>query len=137
MKTKKNVLLIITGIIVILSFQSCKKYPDETVLSLTSRTHRVSNSWKVENYRVNGTDLTSFVADYKEIFSKKGAYSYSWSILNGTGTWAFQNSDEEIKISGNDGKTLRTLVILKLEEKAFWYYYIDGDAKNEFHMIPN
>jgi len=30
----------------------------------------------------------------------------------------------------------KTLTILKLEEKAFWYYYMDGTDKIEFHLIP-
>jgi hypothetical protein len=49
----------------------------------------------------------------------------------------FQNNDEEIKISDSNNQTLRTLKLLKLEEKAFWYYYMEGDDKHELHLVPS
>ncbi|MDZ4664053.1 MAG: hypothetical protein SGJ15_04190 [Bacteroidota bacterium] len=137
MKTKISIVLILMGLIIIPSIQSCKKYAEGPSVSLRTRTERVSNSWKVENYKVNGTDFTSLVSSYNETYSKDGAYSYSWGILNGTGKWAFQNKDTEIKLNGTDGQASRTLFILKLEEKSFWYYYMDGNNKNELHLIPN
>lgn len=114
---------------------SCNKYQDGPSVSFRSRTQRVANTWKVDNYKVNGNDFTSLVQGYTETFSKDGNYSYSWGIINGTGKWAFQNSDSEIKINGTDNQSSETLVILKLEEKQFWYYYMDGSDKKEFHMV--
>lgn len=140
MKTKKTSLAIGLAVIFALTIpaiQSCKKYEEGPVFSVRSRAERVANTWKVENYKINGTDFTSLVSGYSETFTKKGAYSYSWSILSGTGTWKFQNSDTEIKLNGSDGQSSRTLVILKLEEKAFWYYYMDGNDRNELHLIAN
>jgi len=106
------------------------------MLSLRSRAERVANVWKVENYKINGSDYTSLVSSYTETFSKSGGYSYSWGILSGSGNWTFQNSDKEIKLSGNDGQSSRTLFIQKLEEKSFWYYYMDGNDKYELHLVP-
>jgi len=136
-KMKISILLILLGFAMIYTFQSCKKYPDGPLISFRSRTERVSNTWKVENYKVNGNDFTSLVSSYTETFSKNGAYSYSWGILNGSGIWSFQNHDNEIKLSGSDSQSSRTLFILKLEEKSFWYYYMDGSDKHESHMILN
>ena len=119
-----------------LSLGSCKKYAEDTVvIPVVSKTERVSNTWKVENYKVNGTDFTSLVTSYSETFTKEKAYSYDWGLFNGSGSWAFQNSDNEIKLTGSDDQSSRTLVILKLEEKTFWYYYMDGDDKKEYHMV--
>jgi hypothetical protein len=115
--------------------QSCQKYEDGPMISLTSRTSRISNQWKIDNYKVNGTDYTSLVSSYTETFSKSGAYSYSWTLLNGEGTWAFQNNDKEVKLTGNGDQTSRTLFILKLEEKELWYYWMDGNDKHEYHLI--
>lgn len=114
--------------------QGCNKYSDGPILSVVSRTERLANIWKVENYKIDGTDYTSIVTNYTEIFSKSGAYSYDWGILGGSGTWAFQNNDMEVKLTGNDNQTSRTLYILKLEEKALWYYYTDNDKRHEFHL---
>ena len=136
MKIKNNlaVIIVLTGL-VLLGFQSCKKYPDGPMISLTSRTARVANTWKVDNYKINGTDYTSLVSGYTESYTKGGGYSYSWSLLSGTGTWAFQNNDAEIRITGTENQSSVTLFILKLEEKQFWYYIMDGSDKKEYHMI--
>ena len=117
------------------SLQGCQKYEDGPMLSLRTRKERVSNQWVVDNYKINGADYTSLLTNYTETFSKNGAYAYSWSLFNGAGNWAFQNNDMEIKLTGSDKQSSRTLFILKLEEKAFWYYYTKDGERNECHMI--
>jgi hypothetical protein len=136
MKNRKSlgVLVILLGLM-LLGNQSCKKYADNEGISLQTRTERVANDWKVENYKVNGVDFTSLFAGYTETFTTGKAYSYQWGIIEGDGTWAFQNSDEEVRITGGTNQTSRTLFITRLEEKQFWYYYMDGNDKKEFHMI--
>ncbi|MBU3662822.1 MAG: hypothetical protein FGM41_06440 [Bacteroidetes bacterium] len=74
----KNVSTMKAGIIMLLlataslfSIQRCNKYDDGPLVSIRSRTERVSNTWKVENYKVNNDDLTSLVTDYKETFTKE------------------------------------------------------------------
>ncbi len=121
----------------IITVTGCKKYPDGPLLSLHSRTERVANTWKVDNYKVNGNDYTSLVSGYTETYSKDGNYSYTWGSVSGTGSWKFQNSDKEIALTGISNQSSYTLVILKLEEDQFWYYYMDGSDKKEFHMITN
>lgn len=136
MKNKKQwSILIVFAVILLLSIQGCKKYPDGPMISLTSRTERVANSWKVDNYKVNGDDYTSLVAGYTELFSTDGNYSYKFGLISGTGTWAFQNKDAEIRITGTDNQSNVTLYIQKLEEEQFWYYIMDGNDKKEFHMV--
>jgi len=137
-KTKKLSLLAILCIALLMpTIQSCKKYPDGPLISFHSRTERVANTWKVDNYHKNGNDYTSLMAGYTETYTKDGNYSYVWGSLAGTGVWGFQNSDKEIRLTGISHQQSRTLTILKLEEKEFWYYYMDGNDKNEFHMIQN
>lgn len=133
-KIKLTALIILTGLMIV-GIQSCKKYSDGPIISLNSRTERVANTWKVDNYKVNETDLTSLVTDYTETYTKDGNYSFKWGVLSGTGNWAFQNSDTEIRITGTDNQSSETLFIQKLEEKQFWFYYMDGNDTKEFHMI--
>lgn len=136
MKIKLKFVAVVTLIgFMTLGTQSCKKYEDGPMISLRSREARIANNWKVENYKKNDVDYTTFVTDYSEVFSKDGNYSYNWGVFAGNGTWALQNNDQEIKITGNSNQATTTLFILKLEEKTFWYYYMDGDDKKEFHMI--
>ena len=136
MKTLKIIPIAVALCVMIMpGIEGCKKYPDGPAFSLRSRTARVANTWKVDNYKINGDDYTSLVADYSETYSKDGNYSYSWGNFAGTGTWAFQNHDLEIRLTGITNQSSYTMVILKLEEKEFWYYYMDGNDRKEFHMI--
>ena len=137
MKTKNRIstFVILIAVLVIATNMGCKKYPEGPMISFHSRAERVANTWKVDNYKINGSDYTSLVAGYTEMYTKEGNYSYSWGGVNGTGTWVFQNKDSEIRITGTSNQSDYTLVILKLEEKQFWYYYMDGKDKKEFHMI--
>lgn len=134
-KTFKSIAVITFFTILVFSVQSCKKYSEGPLVSFNSRTERVANTWKVDNYKFNGNDYTSLVTNYTETFTKDGNYSYNWGVISGTGTWTFQNKDTEIKITGIDNQSNVTLFILKLEEKQFWYYYMDGTDKKEYHMI--
>jgi hypothetical protein len=136
MKTK-TMSLILSAIFIIATIQSCKKYSEGPAISLRSKAERVANTWKIENYKINGSDYTSLVAGYVETFSKDGNYSYSWISVSGTGKWAFQNDDKEVRITGIDNKSSQTLYILKLKENQLWYYYMDGNDRKEFHLIPN
>jgi hypothetical protein len=138
MKNNTKVLaLIVLGAMMFMGIQSCKKYEEGPLISFTSRTDRVANTWKVDNYKVNGDDYTSLVAGYTETFTKSGDYSYNWGIISGTGSWAFKNNDAEIQLTGIENQASHTLVILKLEKKQFWYYYMDGNDKKELHLVEN
>jgi len=139
MKVTKKISLLATLFIglIVPTIQSCKKYPDGPFISFRSRTERVSHTWKVDNYKVNGNDYTSLMGGYAETYSKDGNYSYSWGSIAGTGTWAFQNHDANIQLTGISNQATHTLIILKLEQTEFWYYYMDGNDKKEFHMIQN
>jgi len=131
----KSIVLLIFISTMIFGAQSCKKYEDGPLISLSTRVSRVANNWKVENYKVNDVDYTSLVADYKETFTTDKNYSFTWGILGGTGTWDFANNYAEVRITGTDNVTSQTLTILKLEQKQFWYYVMDGNDKKEYHMI--
>jgi len=137
MKKGKN-LAVVMLLVALMGFgaQSCSQYPDNSGITLVSKTDRVSRVWKVDNYKLNDVDYTSLVSNYTETYTKDGDYSYQWAILGGTATWTFQNKDAEIQITGLTNQASKTLYIMKLEKNSFWYYYMDGTDKKEFHMIP-
>ena len=135
MKNKKSLTAtFLFSLLMIIGIQSCSKYPENSGIDLTSSKTRLSNVWSVENYKVNDVDLTSLVSSYTETYTKEGLYSYKWGIIEGTGNWVFQNGDKEILIIGSVNQSNRKLYILKLQDKQFWYYYMDGSDRKEFHM---
>ncbi len=135
-KLKLSILSVLAGVFVLTVIPGCNKYPEGPSLSLRTRKARLVNDWRIENYKFNDTDLTSLVTGYSETFTKNDDYSYEWGLANGSGTWAFIEDYEKVKLTGSDDQSSRTLVILKLEEKALWYYYMDGNDRNEYHMVP-
>jgi hypothetical protein len=127
----------ISAAIILLSILfSCKKYEEGPAFSLRSKTERVANNWKVEKFFFNGNDQTSVLGSFTEAYTKDGVYSYKWGSISGSGKWAFEENNTQIKRNGVSGMASYDLVILKLKEKEFWYYYIDGSDKHEFHLIP-
>jgi hypothetical protein len=86
----------------------------------------------------NGTDITSLYvnSNYSETYTKDGTYSYTWTYGSGSGKWAFENSDKQIKRSGVSGQSSVDLTILKLKEKELWFTGTDGGDTYEFHLIP-
>ncbi|HET6990936.1 MAG TPA: hypothetical protein VFJ43_06405 [Bacteroidia bacterium] len=135
MKTLKFffVAILLTAVIL----PGCKKYPDGPSLSLRSRAARVANVWKVESATENGSDITSLLSGYTETYVKNGDYSFVFGSVNGSGKWAFQNNDAEIKVNGVSNQSSRTLTILRLKEKEFWYKFTDNGDTYEYHLIPN
>lgn len=135
--TTKNIFSII--LIIGTSLTGCKKYEDGPALSLRSKTARVANTWKVESYTINGFDNTSSLTsiNYTETYDKDGNYSYNSSLGSGSGKWEFQSDKEQIKRSGVAGQSTETLFILRLKEKEFWYYFLDGNNRHEIHLAEN
>ena len=134
--TTKNIFSII--LIISASLTGCKKYEEGPALSLRSKTARVVNTWKVESYTINGVDITSSLTsiNYTETYDKDGNYSYNSSAGTSSGKWEFQSDKEQILRSGvsGQGSSTETLFILRLKEREFWYYYLDGNDKHEIHL---
>ena len=137
MKNKTALLLILVAGVLMTISTSCTKYEDGPMFSLRTKTERVSNTWKIDNYKINGNDYTSIFSGYTETYTKDGNFSYNWEMFGGTGNWEFQNNNKEILLDDFTSQPAQTLYILKLEEKEFWYYYLDGSDRKEFHLIEN
>ena len=135
--TTKNIFSII--LIIGVSLTGCKKYEEGPALSLRSKTARVENTWKVESYTINGVGVTSSLTsiNYTETYDKDGSYSYNSSSGGGSGRWGFQSNEEQINRSGVSGQPTETLFILRLKEREFWYYFLDGNDRHEVHLSEN
>jgi len=137
MKFKSTILLLFSGIVISFFIGSCTTNNEgkSEKLSVRSKTQRISNRWIVENYTINNEDYTPFVKEYKEVFGETGTFSYTWGLLNGSGSWKFQNNEKEIVLFGTDPQASRTLTVLKLDEDKLWYYFMQGNDKHEIHLM--
>lgn len=125
---------LVTVLVLAVMLAGCKKYEEGPLLSLRSKNARVANTWKVEQYLLNGVDKTNEWAGYTETYTKEGAFSFSSGSIAGAGVWEWQNDKNEIKRSGISKMSSQTLYILRLKENKFWYLVRDGSDIEEFHM---
>ena len=119
-------------LISIITFNSCKKYPDWPALSLRTKTERVSNVWKIEKRTKNGVDITAGTSEKTYEFRKDGAFIYTSNSTTETGTWAFIDKKERLDVKTSDSFKWK---ILRLKEKEMWAQENDGDIF-EYHLIP-
>lgn len=150
MKTQKNsrlflILLLLGGLL-----SSCKKYEEGPVLSLRTKTKRLSRDWQIQEYYRNGNIETSqlIITNYVESYSKSGAHSRSYNDKNGnlvseTGQWKFDSNKEQISVTGigsiewtdqTSTVSSSSYIILRLTSKELWYYYENGGSKHEIHL---
>lgn len=143
----------ILAVIFSVTFFSCKKYPEGPSFSLRTKTERLSNSWKIQQYKFNGADSTTFVKNnllnnYKLIISKNGDYSISYNFVLGiisipfteAGNWVFSTDKKNVIFNKESGNTTAsvgsnsTWEILKLKETELWARYTQDNDVTEVHL---
>ena len=145
MKLRNLSLLIACAFLFAAGLNSCSPYEEGPAISLRSKTERVANTWRV-NYAVeaDGDDQTSDYEEDRFILDKDGNVTYTFEIagtvFTATGTWAFTNDDENIRIQtsfdflGLPVDSDETYEILKLKETEVWIRDIDDD-QIELHFV--
>lgn len=134
-KIKVAICLSILGLLIVFS---CKKYPDGPALSLITKKERVSNSWKINQFKLNGKDTTNFAKsylfnDYVINIKKNGTYNLTFNTIviftfpfNEAGKWVFNENKTKILFTKESGNTsalvgsVSTWEILRLKEKEVW-----------------
>lgn len=127
--------------------EGCKKYEEGPAFSLRSRKERLSASWGVKQYFLNGNDKTdSFLLAFKGYefgIIRSGAYSISFlnssnQPVSESGAWKFTDGDKAFEIlSGVQFAVPQKYHILRLKEKELWCYReIMAGKKEEFHFKP-
>lgn len=150
MKKLKYLPALIIAVFALFFFDSCK-YEDGPAISFRSRKERVANTWKLDQYLVNGVDSTlGFEYLYNTArwtFNKNGGFmfSYIWAdtTVSAIGEWEFTSNDEAINlnyVTFADTITKQTLTILRLKEKEFWFKRSDMDtminANDDTILVP-
>ena len=132
MKTTK----FLTGLTIILTFATCKKYDEGPGLSLRSEKARVSNEWEIE-YAYDFDDNQVVTSDYTGEtweFKKDGEFiERDNGIIDKSGSWEFISDKEAIRVNiTGTGSSTEIYTILKLKEKEMWL----RDKDEELQLIP-
>jgi hypothetical protein len=96
-------------ILVVVFFNSCKKYPEGPKFSLLRPEKRIYGTWELEKYVVNDFDSTNYLPPCNAIYSPEGVNNnYCYRFIrgknnikgsDGNGAYIFENDKEELVIS--------------------------------------
>ena len=133
----KNIILILVASVAF-TISSCGKYDEGPGISLSSKTGRVANAWKLDRAFENGIDLT---LDYKinyplfdVTFTKEGSYEMLINGNRGVGTWLFDKNKEKLILTQAASSFSEAWSILRLTQKELWITLVDGNTKYEWHF---
>ncbi|MFZ1686791.1 MAG: DUF5004 domain-containing protein [Flavobacteriales bacterium] len=120
----------------------CKKYDDGPAFSLRSREERVANTWRIDRAMSGSDDVTSAFSQYELRLTKDHDASLTATYtLFGTdfsftssGTWSFENKDEDLRLDLEDDDADETYQILRLKETELWLREKGGDL--ELQLVP-
>ncbi len=143
MKERFLFLLVFTCILL----SSCKKYEDGPLVSIRSKTDRLSNFWMVDSYTVDGEDSTNKYIDFTWRFGKDQSFDF-FGTLNGarwarTGIWEFTGNHAFIGMMNLASDSLYEFEIMKLKERKLWFSQVDPrtGSYREWHLkkrdLPN
>jgi hypothetical protein len=153
MKANLKTLFFIVTIEYSVILTSCKKYPEGPSLSLRTKSARLSNSWKIQSYKFNNIDSTTFVKsyllnNYLLTINKQGSYSMQYNVVlgflsipfNEAGKWAFSNNKKNVIFTKESGNTPASVgsnsnwEILRLKESELWAKYTLNNDVTEVHL---
>ena len=125
---------------------SCGKYEDGPGFSLASKKSRLTGTWEIDKYEINGVNaLTTNNIDLEIEFESDGDYTvrttYSYSGYNSysytsSGEWEFSGDKEEIEFDPNDGSKFEW-EITRLTNKELHVEFDDGSDKYELEWEKN
>lgn len=141
MKIPFSFVLVTLGCILLIS--SCKKYEDGPFISLRSKTARVINTWVIESATRNNGAITAEYEAYTLFLEKDNKANLQYKIddfgldliLSTRGTWALEESKENLRLNFDNDDFDRYYQILRLKENELWLREI-GYNGDELHLIP-
>ena len=132
MKTLKLTTLLV-GLALVFG-TSCGKYEEGPGISFRSKKARVANTWAIEKYIVDGTEIDiTYFSDLSIEYTKDGKYTYSDGSSSSKGTWEFGDKKETIKETDEDGEVEESEIV-RLTNKEFWTKHTENGSTSEIHL---
>jgi hypothetical protein len=137
-----------------LVFSACNKYDDGPTLSLNTKTHRLANTWRIDQVfetTQNGTKTDKTTAyknayvNYMMNITKKETYTITYRPYNigdysEAGTWQFSAGKVNVifvNANGNSSAIGSIWTITRLKEKELWMRTVNSNNTTiEVHLLP-
>ena len=135
---KKISLVLMSLAVFAFVFVGCKKYEEGPTISLASKKSRVVNTWTIEKWIDNGTDITQayllLYPDFTVDMKKDNTYILTYTgSLSETGTWDFDSKKEHIVRTPSGGSSATSYEIIRLKSNELWVKEVDGSDVTEIH----
>jgi hypothetical protein len=146
----KTKLIITTLALATTTIIGCKKYSNDSKISLATAKERLTKTWTLdEMYRnnVNVSDsIKKLIDSYTLTFTKAGTFEYVYDkkLTIGTiivplhytraGNWSFEDKKNTIALVYNDNNKTEKLPILKLTKDNLWVTLKDSTTNYELHF---
>jgi hypothetical protein len=143
---KKTIVLAL----IVIGFVGCKKYSDDSKISLSTAKARLTKTWTLDQLYKNKIDVTDsirlFADTYTITFDKKGTFEIVWdkTITLGTytlplhytrsGSWVFEDKKNVIAMVYADDNSTQTIPILQLTKDNLWITTTDKNENYEWHF---
>ena len=148
MKIRNLSAVLFTVAFMTLMLGSCQKFAEGGQVSKAET--NLKTSWKLEKYLRNSNDETAnlSIQNYEETYSNDAAFTRSYvknaEVILENGNWHLDKDQEKLQVSGIGSVEITTAsgtvsssyyTIIKLDRNEFWYYFINGSDKHEFHLV--
>lgn len=125
----------------LLTVPGCNKYEDGPAVSLIPRADRVANTWIFAYAEEDGENVSEQFDQYELFMNSDGdaQLDAQYTIFGTTyqtstsGTWAFTNDQENLRLDFEDDAQDNEYEILRLTEKELWLRDLDRDL--EIHLL--
>ncbi len=142
MKQTRPLQILVGALLLTALTTGCKKYDEGPLISLTSRTERIANTWVIDNATADGGDVTSDFDNYVLTMTTSGSATLlaTYTVFGAdftfdtNGTWTLQNDDEELVLDFENDAADGTYQIRRLTETQLWLHKVGDDL--ELHLKP-
>ena len=145
---KLHTLIFLFATAIIIATSACNKYEDGPAISFRSKARKIANTWKYENYVVNGVELagTPSKQTLKQFWSANGTMNTTYiNQVTGiaetvNGNWELLDNNSKIRVTQNNviqgiPETVNLYSILKLTNCEMWLR--SADLSTDIHFVPS
>ncbi len=130
----KNFMFIGLILLAITALNSCAKYDEGSNFSLLTAKGRMSNTWTLTKYEINGVDETNGSPGLEVEFNKDYTFKRTFNIgflVSDNGKWSFTDGKSKIKLTKDDGTT-ESYEIIQLKSKDLKVQRFDGSSTYKY-----
>lgn len=115
---------------------SCKKYEEGPMISLRTKTQRLTGDWKIDKATQDGVDITNQLPEMIMTFEKDGKLNVLNNATDMPGTWEFDSKKENLLLKFDGSTDIEKFKIIRLKNDELWFDETAGTQIVRYYWIP-